>query len=67
MMADTSGNLKPGDIVRGVFQNFELDFKVSENQPTGPNVSLKHDRGEVHVRKQDIRNGEFELDVKRRP
>ncbi|MGC1607707.1 MAG: hypothetical protein WA748_19445 [Candidatus Acidiferrum sp.] len=66
-MATNGGNLNPGQRVHGIFQNLKLEFKVSKNQPTGPNLWLDHDNGQVHVRKQDIRDGQFELEVKRRP
>jgi hypothetical protein len=64
-MGKKNVELKPGHWVHGIFQNVELKFKVSKAQPTGPDVFLEHDRGEVHVRKQDIRDGKFELVVKK--
>ena len=61
-------NLKPGDTVTGVFQNFKRKFKVSKIQPNGPDLYLDHHGGEVRVRKQDMRDDDtFELQVKPRP
>lgn len=65
-MTKDTDKQKPDKLIHGVFQNLKLTFTVSKDQPTGPNLWLKHDSGEVHVRKQDIHDGKFELIVKRR-
>ena len=60
-------DLKSGDTVTAIFENLNLRFKVSKSQPVGPDVYLDHDGGEIHVRKQDIRDRKFELEVKKCP
>jgi hypothetical protein len=59
-------DLKPGDTIVGHFQNVKIDFIVTEIETAGGKVWLKHDAGEVHVRKQDIKDKSFELEVTRR-
>jgi len=55
-----------GGRVIGRFQNVDIPFTVTQIEMRGPEVWLKHDAGEVHVRKQDIKDKAFELEVKRR-
>lgn len=62
----TNSDLKAGDEVIGRFQNVDIPFIVTQAETRGPKVWLKHDAGEVHVRKQDIKDRAFELEVKQR-
>jgi hypothetical protein len=62
----TNSDLKPGDMVVGVLQHLNIPFTVSEIEGNGPYVRLKHEAGEVDVRKQDIKDKTFRLEVKRR-
>jgi hypothetical protein len=62
----TNSDLKAGDRVSGRFQNVDIPFTVTQIETGGPKVWLKHDAGEVHVRKQDIKDKVFELEVKPR-
>jgi len=50
----TKSDLKPGDKVIGRFQNLNINLIVTTIETSGPRVWLKHDTGEVYVRKQDI-------------
>jgi len=64
-------NLKPGDTAEGRFQNLTIPFKVRSVDQSGPNVWLEHKKGEVRVRKQDMKQDAtgtfFLLEVKPRP
>ncbi len=62
----TNSDLKAGDRVSGRFQNADIPFTVTQVETSGPKVWLKHDAGEVHVRKQDIKDKVFELEVRPR-
>lgn len=62
----TNPELKVGDEVIGRFQNVDIPFTVTQVEMRGPKVWLEHHAGEVHVRKQDIKDRAFELEVKQR-
>jgi len=70
-------DLKPGDKIIGRFQNLNIQFTVTTIDTNGPYVWVRHDAGEIHVRKQDIEKGSpvrkqdikerlFDLEVKPR-
>lgn len=58
-----NSDLKSGDRIVAHFQNIKLELIVTTIETSGPYVWLKHDAGEVHVRKQDIKDKTFELQV----
>jgi hypothetical protein len=62
----TNSDLKSGDTVIGRFQNVDIPFTVTQIEMSGPKVWLSHGAGEVHVRKQDIKDKVFDLEVTRR-
>jgi hypothetical protein len=60
-------DLKTGDKVVGRFQNMNINLIVAAVETDGSYVQLKHDAGEVRVRRQDINDDRiFDLEVKRR-